>query len=618
MAGRWLCGRLPQHPYYHRSEVARALGWPVERVRVVPTVVGGAFGGKTDISGQCLVALLSLKTGRPVKMVYTRAESFACTPKRHPFWIHCRTGATRDGQLTALQMHMLADTGAYASTGPQRMIRAFSSATGPYRWPHVDLHGRVVYTNNPTAGSMRGPGATQVVFALESQMDMMAERLGMDPIALRRQNSLHQGDTLPSGQILARDPGYTPTLEAVRPYYTDWLARSREDCGAAGPKRRGVGVASLWYGIGTGGSRVPGRAALDLLPNGTVVLRTSAVDLGQGCDTALSVIAAEAMTVRLADVEVRVGDTGVVPDSGSTTASRVTYFVGNAVKDAARHLTHAAIATAGVLLERPVEDLELSGGRVSPRGGSGQGVSLAEIARAREAAGLPNTYEGTFDPSPCPGDARTGVAEPYQVYGSATQVAEVEVDTRTGQVQVLRVVAAHDVGKPVYPRGVIGQLEGAVVMGIGFALTEEFVPGETTGFKQYRIPRFRDAPEIISLLVQGADAAEDPQPKGMAECANVALAPAIVNAIAHATGARVCELPVRLRARPPEGRDPGRLSAARTRTHASEFVPGLIGRYGRGSTETATRLRRIERTVADAQKWIMDALVGVGGYDTAS
>ncbi|MDO8562503.1 MAG: molybdopterin-dependent oxidoreductase, partial [Candidatus Limnocylindria bacterium] len=322
-----------QHPHYHRAEVARTLGWPDERVRVVPTVIGGAFGGKTDISCQCLVALLAAKTGRPVKMVYTRAESFASTPKRHPFWIHCRTGVTRDGRFTALQMELLADTGAYASSGPGRMIKAFPSATGPYRWPAIDLHGRVVYTNNPTAGSMRGPGTTQVVFALESQLDLMAERLGMDPLELRLRNRLRQGDVLPSGQILERDPAYALTLEAVRPHYAEALARCAAARDLPGTKRRGVGIASLWYGIGGGGgkARLPGRAALDLMRDGTVALRTGAVDLGQGSDTALGLIAAEELGLRPADVKVQAGDTQTTSDTGATAGSKVTFFVGNAV-----------------------------------------------------------------------------------------------------------------------------------------------------------------------------------------------------------------------------------------------------------------------------------------------
>ncbi len=231
-----------QYSHYQRAEVARTLGLPVERVRVAPTVVGGAFGGKTDISCQCLVALAAWRTGRPVRIVYSRAESFVSTVKRHPFRIRCRAGATRDGALTAIQVDLLADSGAYASFGPGLMVKTFASATGPYRWPHVELHGRVVLTNNPTAGCMRGPGTTQVAFAIESQMDLLAERLGMDPLDLRERNRLRRGDRLLSGQVLERDPAYGATIEAIRPHWLEApsaLRRVRRRTGRAATRGGG-------------------------------------------------------------------------------------------------------------------------------------------------------------------------------------------------------------------------------------------------------------------------------------------------------------------------------------------------------------------------------------------
>ena len=257
------------------------MGLPVERVRVEPTVCGGAFGGKTEISSQCLAALATYRTGKPVKIVYSRAESFVSTTKRHPFTIRCRAGATRDGESTALTMDILADTGAFASFGPGLMAKSFGSAAGPYRWPNVELHGRVALTNNPNAGCMRGPGTTQVAFAVESAMDLLAAGLGIDPLEFRERNRLRKGDRLLSGQTLEREPAYDQTLEAVRPYWTEALQRCAEFNESGGRLRRGVGVASIWYGIGGGGGgpvpgmdpaatvgRAPGRAAVDLLDDG--------------------------------------------------------------------------------------------------------------------------------------------------------------------------------------------------------------------------------------------------------------------------------------------------------------------------------------------------------------
>jgi CO/xanthine dehydrogenase Mo-binding subunit len=549
-----------QYTHYHRAEVARTLGLPFERVRVIPSVSGGAFGGKTDISCQCLVALAAHRTGRPVRIAYSRAESFVSTTKRHPYRIRVRSGATREGDLAALQVDMLADTGAYASFGPGLMVKTFASATGPYHWPRVELHGRVVFTNNPTAGCMRGPGTTQVAFAIESQMDQLAAQLGMDPLAFRLRNGLRKGDRLMSGQVLERDPAYGATLEAVRPHWLEALDRCAEFSDRPGTRRRGVGVASIWYGIGGGGGgstpgqdpaltvgRGPGRAALDLLPDGSIGLRTGAADLGQGTATALGLIAAEELGVPFERVAVQLGDTAMCPDAGPAVGSRVTFFVGNAVKNAAADLREAILGTASGLLARPIGELDLGGGE---RGGGS--VPLAAVARARAAAKLATTFDGYFDADVPAYKLSTELGEPYAMYVSGTQMAEVEVDTATGAIKVLRVVAAHDVGRPAFLEGVVGQVEGGIAMGLGFALTEAFVPGETTGFKQYRIPRTRDVPEMVTILIGGAGETGEPpelQLKGVAECSNMVVAPAITNAIAQATGHRVLDLPARLPAR---------------------------------------------------------------------
>jgi CO/xanthine dehydrogenase Mo-binding subunit/aerobic-type carbon monoxide dehydrogenase small subunit (CoxS/CutS family) len=556
-----------QYSHYHRSEIARTMGLPVERVRVIPTVTGGAFGGKTDISCQCLAALATFRTGRPVKIVYSRAESFESTTKRHPYRIRCRSGVTRDGDITALQMELLADTGAYSGFGPGLMVKTFGSAAGPYRWPHAELHGRVAFTNNPNAGCMRGPGTTQVTFALESQMDLMAERLDMDPLEFRDRNRLRQGDGLLSGQVLERDPGYRATIDAVRPYWREALERCGRSGDQPGTLRRGVGVASIWYGIGGGGGgpvsgqdpaatvgRSPGRAAVDLHDDGSITLRTGAVDLGQGSTPAMGLIAAEELGLPFERVTVVTGDTALCPDAGAAVGSRVTFFVGNAVKDAAVGMRDAMLATAGELLGRPVAELELHDGYARMRLDHDCRVHLSEIARIRSAAGLGNTLDGYFDADVPAFDPRSGLGEPYAMYVTGTQVAEVEVDTSSGAVRVIRVVAAHDVGTPVFVEGVIGQIEGGIAMGVGFALKEDFVPRETRSFKQYQIPRTRDVPEVVTILVSGDEEPPELRLKGVGECSNMAVAPAIANAIANATGQRVVDLPVRLTASP--GRHP--------------------------------------------------------------
>ncbi len=557
-----------QYPHYQRTEIARTLGLPNDRVRVATAAVGGGFGGKTELSCQALAALATWKTGRPVRIVYSREESFLTTTKRHPFRIRVEAGATRDGDLTGLRMDFVADTGAYASFGPGIVVKSFGSAAGPYRWRGVDLHGRTVYTNNPTGGAMRGPGTTQVAFALEATLDRLAERLGIDPLALRERNRLREGDRLLSGQILDRDTRFDATIAAVRSYWEEALARCAEANAAAEGSgvtvRRGVGVASVWYGIGGGGGgpvpgmdptatvgRGPGRASAELADDGTVVVRTGAVDLGQGSATVMARIAGEELGVPPDRIRVVTGDSAA-PDAGPTVGSRVTVFVGNAVREAAADLGEAILGTAGAMLARPAAELAIDGDRVVVAGGGeggGEGVSLAEIARARTAAGRAVVFDGFFDADLPAFDPKSGLGEPYLLYVTGTQMAEVEVDARTGTVRVLRVVAAHDVGRPAFPEGLVGQLEGGIAMGIGFALTEDFVPGETRGFKEYRIPRTRDVPEMTTILVDDPDAPPDQRAKGVAECSNMVVAPAIANAVAMATGERVDRLPIRL-ARP--------------------------------------------------------------------
>ena len=550
--GRLVVRSATQYPHLHRRTVAETMNLPVERVRILPTVVGGGFGGKTDVSCEAVVALLALKTRQPVRIVYSRAESFASTTKRHAFRIRCRTGAKRDGRLTALAAEVLADTGAYASAGPGIMMRAFVSLVGPYQFPNVSVHGQVVYTNNTLAGAMRGFGAPQVAFAIESQMDLMAARLGIDPLEFRLMNRRRSSPAAATPRDIEQESAYWETLQAVRPYYEKALKARQGSVRGDGRWRRGVGIASMRYGIGYAAANPP-MVTAELASDGRVRLFTGAMDMGQGTDTALGLIVAGELALPLESVLVVSGDTAVTPDTGASTGSRVIYTEGNAVKEAAVRLKEAILSTASELLELSFEKLEIREGQVAPlkeTGISGPTVSLAEVARARLAAGLPLRFEGKFHSVPMR-DSLSGGESSYLVYVTATHMAEVEVDTKEGTVRVLRVVAAHDVGRVVYPLGLRGQIEGAVSMGMGFALKEEFVPGETTGFKQYQIPNARETPEVVSLMVEMGDPSAGLGAKGAAECATVAVAPAIANAIADATGVRIHRLPAtpdRLRA----------------------------------------------------------------------
>ncbi len=340
-----------------------------------------------------------------------------------------------------------------------------------------------------------------------------------------------------------QEAAYLETVEAVRPYYEEARARQRNSV-ANGRWRRGVGIASMRYGIGYSGWKPP-ESEIELESDGRVRLYIGSIDMGQGTDTALGLIAARELALPLDAITVVSGDTDLTPDNGASSGSRVVYTDGNAAKEAAVLLRDAILSTASELLKKSFESLELKDGCVVPRresGMSGPAISFADVARARSAAGRPLRFRGNFHPARM-NDSLSGEPSPYLVHVSATHVAEVEVDTQRGTVRVLRVVAAHDVGRAIFPEGLRGQIEGAVSMGIGFALKEEFRPGETMGFEDYRIPTAREMPEIVTLLVEKIDPSASLGAKGAAECATVAVAPAIVNAIADAAGIRIHQLP---------------------------------------------------------------------------
>ncbi len=540
--GRVVIHTGTSHTHMHRLEVSRCLGLPPERVRIIPALLGGHFGGRTDAPMQCILGVAAWRLRRPVRCVFTREESFACTTKRHPFEIRGRVGADRDGRITGLRLDMVADGGAYASAGQYIIVRAGVSGCGPYDLPNVWVGGPTTYTNNPLAGAMRGFGAPQSTFALESLMDELAKRLGMHPIELRLRNALRPGAMLATGFRVGEEMGYVETLEAIRPHYDAAVRRARE-AGKADGVRRGVGVASMWYGIGTTLGEKASYADVELLPSGRVAVLAGATDAGQGSDYLLRRVAAQALDVPLEQVDLVRGDTDLTRDTNSCTGSRVSFYVGNAVRIAGGALRRAILEAASREMEAPPEILDIRDGQVVARDAPGRRLSLRDLAGRLERRNVRLQEGGTYDPETVPLDPATGIGRPYATYASATQMAEVEVNVCTGAVRVLRVVAAHDIGKVLNPVGAQGQVEGAVVMGIGFALKEEFFPGVTRGFADYRIPTTRDAPEVEAIFIERPDPHGPFGAKGLGECAMIPTAPAILNAVADATGARITRLP---------------------------------------------------------------------------
>jgi CO/xanthine dehydrogenase Mo-binding subunit/aerobic-type carbon monoxide dehydrogenase small subunit (CoxS/CutS family) len=539
--GRLEVWATTQTPYMDRDELALVLGLPPDRVRVIPSACGGGFGGKLDLSLQPLIAIAALLLDRPVRALYSRPESMASTTKRHPARITATFGADADGRLTAARVHADFDTGAYASWGPTVANRVPVHAAGPYRVPAALTTSRAVYTNGPPAGAFRGFGVPQAAIAHEALMDELAAALGLDPLEIRARNALRAGVRTITGHKLRASAGLPACLEALRPRWAVLRAEAAHHNGnpaTRGPIRRGVGVGAMWYGIGNTSLPNPSAIEIGLRADGRVVLFSGAADIGQGSNTVLAQIAADALGVPVASME-RVGpDTDLAPDAGKTSASRQTFVSGNAARLAGEDLRRQllALAEAG-----EGATLETSAGRVVAR--DGDACSIVELGELPVGPrGCVLLGRGTYDPRTTPLDG-DGQGIPYETYAFGAQVAAVDVDIELGTVRVRRIVAAHDVGRAINPTLVEGQVHGGIVQGLGFALMEEYVPGRTDNLHDYLIPTVGDVPEIECILVEDAEPAGPFGAKGVGEPALVPTAPAILAAIRDATGARIDSVP---------------------------------------------------------------------------
>ncbi len=536
-----------QIPYSDREQVARCLGLRHEQVRVIGTLIGGGFGGKEDIAGQIHAALLAQATGKPVKILYDRHESLLVHPKRHATQIRVRLGAALDGHLIACETELYGDTGAYASLGEKVMTRATTHSAGPYVVPHVKADCYAMYTNNPPAGAFRGFGVTQSAFAIESLMDELAERLHLDPVDLRRRNALQVGAVTNTGQQLTESVGLIECIDRV-----DAEMRRRAGVDPFHPRRvpgqphlrRAWGFAAAYKNTGLGGG-APDRAAaeVELYDDGTAEVRTSSAEIGQGLVAVLQMIAAEELHLPPERVNVLLSDTDLTPDGGPTTASRQTYVTGNAVRFAAEGMRQAMSAALAERYDLPPEQVRFVEGLAQV---DGQRLSYGDVVRLMKAEGRQTraAYEYWAPATqPLGSEGRMHFA-----FSFAAQAAEVEVDTETGEVRVLCVIAANDVGRAINPLGLLGQVEGGVMMGLGNALTEEFIVEDGRVFSdhlaRYRMPGISHTPEIVSIVVEHPTSEGPHGAKGVGEIVSIPTTPAITNAIAFATGVRIRRLPV--------------------------------------------------------------------------
>ena len=546
-------GRLEIHactqaPVMDLESMEDILGMERGRIRIVPTAVGGGFGSKLDISVQPYLALGALKTGRPVRLAYSRVESMQSTTKRHPSDIHLRIGATRDGKLSGFSFYGEFNTGAYASWGPTVANRVPVHASGPYRIADYRAEAKGIHTHCPPSGAFRGFGVPQSAIAQESLFDELAGRLEMDPLDFRLLNVLEDGQPTVCGQVFQQGVGIRQCLEALQPAWrTERAAAEAFNVAQTGPLRRGVGIASGWYGCGNTSLPNPSTIRAGVLPDGTVVLHQGAMDIGQGANTVIAQIFATALGVPVETIRIVGPDTDITPDAGKTSASRQTFVSGNAAR-----LCGAALRSAILRSVNAGDEAALSfgGGQIHVAGSA----EVHEIALGDLQQGdLGYVFEAveSYDPPTKPLDAN-GQGEPYAQFGYAAHLAVIEVDTALGTIRPLRFVAAHDVGRAINPMLVEGQIHGGIAQGLGMALMEEFIPGRTENLHDYLIPTIGDIPPIESVIVEVPDAHGPYGAKGLGEHALIPTAPALLNAIAHATGTRITRVPV----------TPSRLSAA--------------------------------------------------------
>jgi CO/xanthine dehydrogenase Mo-binding subunit len=537
-----------QIPYADRDQVADSLALPVEQVRIIGMPIGGGFGGKEDIAGQIHAALLARVTGRPVKVLFDRRESLLVHPKRHATQLRVRLGADRDGRLRSAETELYGDTGAYASLGEKVMTRATTHSAGPYVIPWVRSDCHAVYTNNPPAGAFRGFGVTQSAFAVESALDELADGLGIDPIAIRRLNALRPGESTSTGQRLTESVGLLECLDRVEAEMRrlqgegDMFA-PRPD--PAQPQRvRAWGIAAAFKNTGLGGG-APDKASaqVEVDRDGIAEARTSSAELGQGLLTVLQLIVAEELGLPLDQVRVLLSDTDLTPDGGPTTASRQTFVAGNAVRQACELWKAAAAACLAEEYDVDPAQVRFLDGGVSV---GQRRLDLAEVVARMQASGRPTSVEHEYRaPDTEPVGSGTDI---HVAYSFAVQAAEVEVDRTTGETRVLRVIAATDVGRALNPLGLVGQVEGGVMMGLGNALTEEFILEQgrvfTDRLGRYRMPSIAQTPEITPILVESPCSQGPYGAKGVGEITSIPTSPAITNAIYHACGVRVRRLPV--------------------------------------------------------------------------
>ena len=568
----------------HFRPIADAIGVPHNKVRIRGALVGGGFGGKEDLTVEVYLALLAKRTGRPVRLEYSREDSFVGHGKRHPFVLTYRTGVTRDGRITALDVRMVADSGAYVFLSPYVLLYALVAAPGPYRIDNLNVFARAVATNNMFTSAFRGFGALQACAAYEQQMDEVAKAIGLDRMELRRRNFLKTGEPMSTGFVPpsaiwtdrcaerawaalgARAPGERAGAERGLGERASGeragVERGLGECApgerggpaggasARGPIRIGRGIACYQQSYG----RLTflhdtSEAWVGVEMDGTVIVRSGVTDIGAGQVSALGQIAAEALGVTLDNVVVYNSDSAVTPLAGTTTATRALYMTGNAVKQAAEAVRARLAERAAKELGVAPDEVDMGFNEVFVTDRPERSMPLVDLVRICGSEGIHRSELAMFRaPFTDSLDPETGQGQAHPDYAYGAHAVEVAVDVETGEVEVLKSVAAHDVGQCINPAAVEGQIQGGAQNGQGYALSEEMLYEEgrliTPSFSEYLMPTAMDMPKVECIILESRSGVGPYGAKGIGEPAMTPVAPAIANAVADAIGVRVFELPI--------------------------------------------------------------------------
>jgi xanthine dehydrogenase molybdenum-binding subunit len=533
-----------QMPFSYQRDVSMALGIPATKIRVIKVTMGGAFGSKLDMYPfEPICILLAQKTGCPVRITFTREEEFIASPTRQPVICDIKSGAKKDGTLMARQVSMILDNGAYSSWGATTPLVMMQSISSLYRVPNVKYDVVVAYTNNPYSGAMRGYGNPQATFVIECHMDMLAHELGMDPMEFRLKNANQPGDVTGQG-VKITTCGLTECIERA----ADSVAWAEK---RAKPGNRGVGMAAMIH-VGGGARIYPSDgcgSTVKVDDFGKVTLVTGSTDMGQGSETVLAQIVAEELGVPVANITVINTDTDITPWDVGAHASRTTFVAGNSARLAAADAKGQILEAAAQNIGEDVEDLDMKDGKIFRKGEPEEWIPFAKMVRSKHFRpdGDVILAKGWYEP-PTERQDKEFRGNISATYGFAAQAVEVEVDMETGEVTVLKIAAAHDVGRAINPMAVEGQIHGGVSMGLGYGLYEELVVQEgevlNPNFADYALPTALDMPPIESIIIETDDPAGPFGAKGMAEPACIPTAPAIVNAVYDAVGVRIRDLPI--------------------------------------------------------------------------